>query len=82
MHQNAGKLMSSKISVYEFTKKMLENQYKKEINNNIESNTEDKNEPNKDQNSNLIDLDRIVRRKERKWVSQVCVLFFDLFFCI
>lgn len=36
MHKNAGKLMNSKISVYEFTKKMLEETNKEDNNNTID----------------------------------------------
>ena len=54
MHQNAGRLMNSKISIYDFVKKMLE---------------ETKGENNN--NNNAFDVEKLIRRKDRTWVSQV-----------
>lgn len=53
MHQNAGKLMNSKISIHDFVKKMLEEGR------------------NQGENNNAIDVEKLIRRKERTWVSQV-----------
>lgn len=52
MHKNAGKLMNSKLSIYDFVKKMIE-------------------ETRKEDNNNEIDIEKLIKRKERTWVSQV-----------
>lgn len=57
MHRNAGKLMNSKLTIYDFVKKMID-ENNKEDNNNLT-----------DQNS--IDVEKLIRRKDRTWVSQV-----------
>ena len=62
MHQNAGKLMNSKISIYDFVKNML-------------------NETNKGENSttnnNVLDVEKLIKRKDRTWVSQVSSKYFE-----
>lgn len=51
MHKNAGKLMNSKISIYDFVKNMIE-------------------KTKKEDNNNEIDIESLIKRRERTWVSQ------------
>lgn len=52
MHQNAAKLMGSKLSVYDFVKRMVDEQKKD------------------DNSQEEVDVEKIIRRKDRIWVSQ------------
>lgn len=56
MHENVSKLMSSKVSVYDFVKKMLEEQNKE--NGDVDKKVEEE------------EIIKIIKRKDRVWVSQ------------